>query len=198
MVLNKRERSTAILAGAAFAFLLLYFMVWTPYNDSLKAAEDGLSKAQGSLNDYKNLVSLQPSLTKKWNEMQDEGLEADESQAEGQLRNAILKWSDENQIQLQTTQPPHATQRGKFQEISMSVGFDVSGTRGMYDIAHLFWAIESAPIPIRVNDMQVKAIRDGYDNLSITLSVSALCLPPDASAPTNNPQAPAPAPAGDM
>ena len=198
MVLNKRERSTAILAGAAFAFLLLYFMVWTPYDAALKAAEDGLTAAQGKLTDYNNLVALQPSLNKKWDEMQDEGLEADESQAEGQLRIAITKWSDENQIQLQTTQPPHATQRGKFMEISMSVGFDVSGQRGMYDIAHLFWAIESAPIPIRVNDMQVKAIRDGYDNLSITLSVSALCLPPDVSAPANNTPAPAPSPAGDM
>lgn len=199
MVLNKRERYTAIGAGAAIGLLLLNFAVINPYLDSLKEAEDGFTSAQRKLDDYNSLVAQQPSLTKKWGEMQDEGLEVDEAQAEGQLRNAILKWSDENQIQLQTTQPPHATQRGKFQEISMGIGFDVAGQRGMYDIAHLFWAIESAPIPIRVNDMQIKAVRDGFDNLSITLTVSALCMPPaDTATPGSNTPAPAAAPAGDM
>ena len=46
----------------------------------------------------------------------------------------------------------------------------------------LLWSLETATIPVRVNDMQVTPRREGTDDLTIRLSVSALCMPPDAGA----------------
>jgi len=201
VVLNKREKYIAIGLGGAVALMVLNFAVLAPYSAASDAATKTINDSHQTLSDFKALNDVQTALHSKWAEMQSEGVEADEPDAESQLRNAVVKWTDENQIGIQTTQPPHAQQMPmKSQAINLSIGFEVQGNRGMYAIGHLLWAIESAPIPMKVSDMQIKAVKDGQDQLSIILGVSALCMPPEPEAPANNntPQQPATPPAGAM
>jgi hypothetical protein len=200
VVLNKRERNLVFGVGATIGVLLLYYVVSSLYWDPRSQALTDIATASDTLQQDSDLVNAMPILNKQWNSMVNEGLASDESQAEGELRQAILKWTEDNNIVLETTETPHAqsvAQFPQFQSIDFVVGFEVSGDRSMYSIAHMLWAIESAKVPFQVTEMQLKSVRDGEGQLSVTLKVSALCMPPTNN-PSNTPAAGAPAPAGDM
>jgi hypothetical protein len=49
--------------------------------------------------------------------------------------------------------------------------------------------METATIPVRVNEMQINAPKEGSDDLSIRLSFSTLCMPPDSTAGDGGPSA---------
>jgi hypothetical protein len=47
----------------------------------------------------------------------------------------------------------------------------------MRSIARLTWALETAQIPVRVNEMTITPRKEGTDDLQIQLSVSTLSTP---------------------
>jgi hypothetical protein len=51
-------------------------------------------------------------------------------------------------------------------------------------VGMLLWAVETAAIPVRVDDLTIKPrAREGFDDLTIDLSVSTLSSIPEPAAP---------------
>jgi hypothetical protein len=114
--------------------------------------------------------------------MQKGGLKVDPSQAESQALHAVLDWAGAADLNLASLKPERTSQEGKFQVIS----FSVTGNGSTPAIARLLWAMETATIPVRVNDMQITPRREGTDDLSVRFSISALCLPPETNKPAKS------------
>ena len=53
----------------------------------------------------------------------------------------------------------------------------------MPQVARMLAAIETAGIPIRVNDMTITPQKEGTDDLSVRFNLSALCQPPADTTP---------------
>ena len=49
----------------------------------------------------------------------------------------------------------------------------------MLSIANLLWSMETATIPVRVNDLQILPRKEGTNDLTLQLTVSTLCLLPE-------------------
>ncbi len=181
MVLSKRERYIALASAAAVAILALDYFLLDPYlaqRDAIASERDATTAAQ---NDASDTLQKQNKLKKVWAEMQAGGLKSSESEAESQVLNAVIKWADESGIALDALKPERSTEEGKFQVIS----FTITGEGKMSQVARLMWAMETASIPVRVNEMQVNPKREGADDLSVRLSFSTLCMPPDSDAKSN-------------
>ena len=61
--------------------------------------------------------------------------------------------------------------RGELQEIT----FLAAGTGPMSAVAGFLWRLESSPLPVRVADLQLGTRKEGADDLSLQVRISALC-----------------------
>jgi hypothetical protein len=181
VVLSKREKYIAIGAIGAVVLLGINSLVIGPFTDRLSALDEQETTARKTLDDNKELLYRQKSLQSDWQEMLASGLQADDSIAQSKTQQALQDWARSANINLEALSSDHvATQHGPFQVIDFNLGFSSSGAQSMRQIARILWSIESANIPIRLNDMKITTTREGTDNLDVKLIVSALYMPPTA------------------
>jgi hypothetical protein len=177
--LAKREKSIIALLVVVAAGVGIYYLAVQPYLDRRQEISTGEEQTGGKLTKAKSLFDQQDQMRKVWVEMQADGLNQNASQAEGRALHALLSWAQESGVALSSLKSQRATQVGTFQAISL----DATGTGSSAQIARLLWALETAKTPIRVNDLQITSRPEGTDNLSMRLSVSALCMPPEQGRP---------------
>jgi hypothetical protein len=181
VVLSKREKYIAIGAVSAVVLLGINSLVIGPYYDKRDALEAQEIADTKTLSDDKLLLYKQQSLQSDWKEMLARGLEADDSTAQSKTQQALQDWARSANINLEALSSDHvSTQKGPFQVINFNLDFNSTGNQSMRQIARILWSIESANIPIRLNDMKISAAREGTDNLDVKLIVSSLYMPPTA------------------
>jgi hypothetical protein len=179
VVLSKREKYIGIGAMAAVALLGINSLIVGPYFDRTAALQEDKRAAAKTLGDNQNLLRLQRSKQAEWNQMLSNGLQADDSTAQSRTQQMIQTWTRVANINLESINSEHvSTQKGPFQVINFSLDFNTSGPDSMRQIARFLWSIESARIPIRLNDIKIQATREGTDQLNVKLVVSALYMPP--------------------
>ena len=179
MVLSKREKYIGIGAMAAVALLGINSLIVGPYFDRAAALQDDERAATKTLGDNQNLIRLQKSKQAEWNQMLTNGLQADDSTAQSRTQQMIQTWARAANINLEAINSEHViAQKGPFQVINFSLDFNTAGPESMRQIARFLWSIESARIPIRLNDVKLQSTREGTDQLNVKLVVSALYMPP--------------------
>jgi type II secretory pathway component PulM len=192
VVLSKRERYISIGVGAAVTMLVVNYFLWEPYaqrRDEIAQARDDVTRRQSAAVDT---FDRQRRLRPIWTEITNGGLKTDPAEADSQARHAVLEWMQTAGVSLKAVNPERTTNVNQFQVIS----FHVTGSAHMYSLTRLLWSLETATIPVRVNDVQIKPQKEGTDELTVDLSISTLCLPP-ATAPPGKTPAATPAPTGD-
>lgn len=182
MNLSERERKIAIFALLAVVLLGLYYFVFTPYANARAELVKSREDLQKQRDEADLIFRRQAKLRPVWASMQAGGLKIDTSEAQKQTYGALLEWARSADVQVATVKFERTTQEGSFQVI----GFSVAATGSMPQVSRLLWAMETATIPVRVNEVQVTPRKEGTDDLQVRISVSALCQPPDAPAKPAN------------
>jgi hypothetical protein len=126
------------------------------------------------LNEATQIFARQQKLKKVWAEMQTGGLKVDPSLAQSQTYQALVEWARGANVGLPNIKFDRQSQEGSFQVIS----FSVTATGSMPQVSRLLWALETASIPVRVNEVQITPVKEGTDSLQVRISVSSLCQPP--------------------
>ena len=112
-------------------------------------------------------------MEQEWKEMLEAGLKRDVSEAESQVLHAVRNWSQESGLALSSVKPQRIAQEGDLQEIT----FQAAGTGSMRSVARFLWQLETAPLPLKVKELQLGSRKEGADDLSLQLRISALYLP---------------------
>jgi hypothetical protein len=176
--LNKREKYIAIVLCAVVGIWLLDVLVISPFFEDLHALEDQRESAQKDWDNGNQLLLDRRIKAPLWQALVKGGVELDESHAQGQARQALDEWSRNAGITLDSTTPERTLQEGPFQVVNFNIDFSVQGRGSMFSMAHLLWALETAPIPLRVNSIKITSPKEGSDALAVKqLSVSALYMP---------------------
>ena len=172
MTISKREKYIGIGMGAAILLLLLDQVVLSPFLKQLDDISAQTDAARTKVDDMTSTFAKQSNLKKVWTAMQTGGLKDDESQAQSQALRAVLDWAQNAGVNLAALKPERSQAMGQFQVIS----FHITGTSSTPSLARLLYGMETATIPVRVNDIQITPVKEGTDNLTVQLSVSTLCM----------------------
>lgn len=173
MILSKREKLMALAAGATVAVLVLDWVVLTPILDRRAELQAERDKLVAELTEAQSLFQRQRLLGRTWREMLDAGLAAGLAQAESQMLHGLKDWSQESGLALSSVKPGKVVERGGLLEMS----FQAAGTGPMGAVARFLWRIETAPLPVRIQQVQLGARNEGVDALSLQVSLSVLCMP---------------------
>jgi hypothetical protein len=172
--LNERERKIAMVVVAFLVAMLLYYFVYQPYSDARADVVSSIDDYKGKLTDADRLFQRQRRLLKVWNELQAGGLNVDPARADHQTLAALDTWARNSGFSLVTYKPDRTSQEGTFDVVSASA----SGTGRMPQVARMLADIETAGIPIRINDLTITPQKEGTDDLQVRFGLSALCQPP--------------------
>ena len=173
MVLSKRERYIVAATIIAVSILVLDRYVLTPFLDH--RAQIGAER-QNLLREMEramNQFARRRQMQQEWKEMLEAGLRRDASEAESQVLHAVRNWSQESGFSLSSVKPERIVQEGELQEIT----FQAAGTGSMRSVALFLWQLETAPLPLKVKELQLGSRKEGADDLSLQLRISALYLP---------------------
>jgi vacuolar-type H+-ATPase catalytic subunit A/Vma1 len=178
VVLSKREKYIAIGVGAAVLLLGIDVFAISPYRDQLNAIKQQNADTGKAIDANIALLRKQKDLKPVWQDILNSGLESDFSNAQSQAQQALQNWAAQSGVALDAlSSDREPTQTGVFQAIDFTLEFHVGGQNAMREIARMLWSLESAQIPVRVNDMKVASVKEGTDQLDVKLLVSTLYMP---------------------
>jgi hypothetical protein len=167
----------ALGVGIAVSLWLLDTVLLSPYLSGRDLLVTQRDTAAQKLKDADVLFARRQRLQSIWNDMQKGGLKSDPSAADQQAQHAVLDWFDRSGVYLAALKSdPHVAQEGKFQVIK----YHIQGEGRMRQIGQLLWAMETATIPVRVDDLSIKPRgREGTDELTVELGISTLSIMPE-------------------
>jgi hypothetical protein len=181
MVLSKREKYIGIGTITAVVLLALNSLVVAPYFAEAEDLQHQLKVAKDTLDNNKLLYQAQKKRQPEWNAMLNNGLRADESTAQNRTQQLLQNWARQAGINLDNIHSERApSQKGPFEAIDFDLAFNTAGPDSMRQIAKFLWSIESATVPVRLNSVRLQSLREGTDQLSVNLVVSALYMPGSA------------------
>jgi hypothetical protein len=163
---RNRVNKTLLLAAAALvcAWILLGF--YFDQRDSLTEQRDGKSQ---SMADAIRLLQQESDLRKLTARL-GTSVMSDSSAAEGQLLHLVHDWEQRA-----------GANNASFQRVGMSeehgfvlLTFEVSAAGDMPAIAAFLYQIETASIPLRVENVQMHSKYEGGDEVQIHLEISTL------------------------
>jgi len=180
VVLSKRERYVAIITIMVVAILVGDRYIVTPFLDRSAKMEAERQSLLGEMEQATSLFKRRKLMEQKWQEMVSGGLESDASKAESQVLHAVRNWSQECGLVLSSVKPERVVGEGNLQEIA----FMVAGTGTMSSVGQFLWRVETASLPLKIKEIQLGSRKEGADDLSLQLRLSALHLAAEAQAPS--------------
>jgi len=170
MVLSKRERYISVAVMAAAAALMLDALLLSPYLDwrsslvaRCKSQAAALDKANSTLQKEKQLRRTLAGI--------DASMTSDSSAAEGQLHHLMHDWEQQAAVTNASFERVRTTEEHGFVRLT----YHVSAEGNTAAVAMLLYRIETAAIPIRIDDVELSTKADNGDDLKMNLSISSLC-----------------------
>lgn len=172
-----------MVTAAALGVFLLDWAIVSP----LLASRDELAGREAMLRDkiddgyrLQRQSRLAARQLRQWH---NESLPTDGSASERKLLSLLGEWARQEQLSLSSIRPDRGSQAHGLHEVT----FQASGEGPMRAVARFLHRIESAPMPLRIREVQIASRSDGADDLTVQLRVSTLW---DQNAPPAEPVTP--------
>jgi len=172
VVLSKRERYVAAVTMIAVGVLVLDLLAVTPLLDRRSRVEAEKQELLGEMENATNQFARRKQLEQEWKDMLAAGLKSDPSETESQVLHALRDWSQESGLALASLKPERVAREGDLQEIV----FQAAATGSMRSVSRFLWQLETAALPLKVEELQLGSRKEGADDLSLQLRISALYL----------------------
>ncbi len=170
MALSKRERSIAIVASAAVAFLVVYQYGITPLLDSRAQLAAQRAVLERQLNEAHRTISRSVDARRRWKDFHAAGLVSDATATESNLLNTMRTWSQDAGLPLSSIRPDRASASHGLRELT----FQATADGSMRSIAAFLYCVEMAHLPVRVRELQIAARSEGTDDLTMQVRISTL------------------------
>ncbi|MBN1805914.1 MAG: hypothetical protein JW837_11745 [Sedimentisphaerales bacterium] len=171
MVLSKREKTILITAITAVAMLVADKFIVGPISERREEIKAQKLELQTKLENAQTLFSRRRVMEKKWKTLLSDGLQND-TETESKIARALDEWSNEAILTLSSVKPERVASDKGLKEMT----FVVAGTGTLEAVSRFLWQIETAPMPIKVKDMQIGSTNETGQSMSLQLRLSALCL----------------------
>ena len=168
---SRRERHIAVAAATVLGLLVLDSYVLTPLFDARTARIALRDKLELELDQAQRLLSQSRSAQRRFRVMQAQGnLQREASATESSLLAYLQTLAQESRVQLLSIRPDRTTAGHGLRELT----FQVSGDGNLRAVMTFLHRLESAPLPLRVREVQIAPRTEGADDLSMTLRVSSI------------------------
>jgi hypothetical protein len=174
VVVSKRERYVAIIAGAVIGLLVLDQLIITPLFSQREDLSQSIDDAQQKLNSDAQMLAMQKRLGGEWQQITNGELKTDASTAQSQMLDSLRVWAQGAGLTVGSMRPERAGEKEKdFYKMTLRV----TGSGTMAEVGNFIFRIQTASIPVRITDLSMSG-KEGSDELSLSLAITTIYLPP--------------------
>jgi hypothetical protein len=196
----------AMTMGAVLGVGALNWIVVNPLLESRDQLDAAVEHAKEDLATANRMIVARPRYTTDWNNILDQGLTDDFAAAQALLLDNLAGWIQQSNLTLKNISPGGTPQQvtkpggkpGEKMKGFMRITCKLVANGAMAQIVDLVRSIQSAGIPVRINEMSISAegtSPNGTNDLLVTLGVSTIYLVPDTVKPGEQPPSPTSRPA---
>jgi hypothetical protein len=170
MTLSHRERYISVVVLVAAAAFMLDRLALTPYLERRDVLIDQRQTQARKLADAQLVLRQERQFRQLLADM-GASVAAEPSAVEGQFLHMLHEWEQQSGVAKASFNRQRSVEAHGFTHMT----FHVSATGAIGAVAMLLHQLETAPIPLRLDEVQVLPKRDGAEELQLELSVSTLC-----------------------
>jgi len=169
-MLSTRERYIAAVTLIAVGIFAFDRLALRPLEARRARLAEERRRILAELEEARLLFARRRRTEPEWRELLGRGLATDAWEAASAVLHAVRNWSEESGLSLTSVQPEKAGEKGSLRELT----FRAAGTGGIEAVAGFLWRLENASIPLRLTELQVGSRKEGADDLSLQVRISAL------------------------
>jgi len=169
MAMSSRERFISFACVVCGALLAADRLAWTPYIERRAVLLEQKENKTKAVNEAQQLLNKEKRLRAILAKM-GPSVESDASTAEVQILHHIHDWELAAGLTNASFHRVRAVEESGFTHLS----FHISAGGGIASVASLIYAMESADIPLRIDELHVLPKKEG-EELMVQINVSTLC-----------------------
>lgn len=173
--LPDRQRWLVIAAGAMVALYIIDSVLLTPLTAMWRAHSAEIVRLRRSVTEGRSLIARSGQLDRTWKEMQGNALPKDQAEAEQRVISEFERWRSANNVEVSSIRPQW--KRGAADKYSLGE-FRVDATGTLSTLSRFIYELESSPLALRVDSVEVTSRDDYGQKLTLGLIVSGLRLSP--------------------
>lgn len=172
--LKNRQQLLAILAAGAVGLLAADRLIVQPLISAWKNRSGEIAKLRESYVRGNQLLNRAQVIQSWWDVRRPHVLTNDPSAAQAQLCSAIDRWAQESRATVTSVKPAWKRLEGDAAVIECRI--DSSGD--LQSITRFLYNLESDPMALRIQDLDLTARDDNGQQITLALQVSGLVLNP--------------------
>jgi hypothetical protein len=169
MAISTRERYISFACVFAGAILAVDRLAWTPYLEQRSHLLEQRQNKLKEVTEARLLLAREKHLRAIMAKL-GPSMESDSSATEVRLFHLVHDWEQQSGVNNLSFHRVRAVDEAGFSHMT----FHVSAGGGMSAVASLIYAVETAEIPLRIDDLHVTPKRDGAE-LLVQMNLSTLC-----------------------
>lgn len=171
--MTKRERTIAIVVGAAVGLYALDQVLLSPQLDRLSTAEARSTDHVAKLDDADSSKKKDQAAGRVWRSLAGDRVKADSSSAQSQLRERVLACARTARVTVPDYKSDNAEKEQGFERSQFSL--TVAGN--MEQISRFLFELQTSDAPLRVESAQIKSRTDGADDLQLQVKLTTIYQP---------------------
>ena len=175
---QQRQRVLLITALICVGLVILDRVVLRPYTAAWHARSEKIQQLKMKIQQGELLLRREAGLRRLWNQMLQASLPKDRSEAGNQLLQAVATWARKSQIIFTSMTPQWKD--GETQDYAL-LECRATATGSLNALARFLYYLETDPLPVRIEEVQISSEDDRGQKLRMTIRFSGLQLRPSAS-----------------
>jgi hypothetical protein len=165
LAVDKQHLPNAVILGSALVVLAIILAIYLDDRSDLASQQNANVQ---NLADGKSILERQSRLRHL---LSGASFNSDPSTVEDQLLHQLHDWEQQTGVSNASFQRSIALQEHGFTVLTVQI----SASGPMQSVAGLLYRMETAPIPLRVENIEMRPLTDTGEDLSIILDVSVPC-----------------------
>jgi Tfp pilus assembly protein PilO len=183
METKNREKMLLITVAACVGLWLLNYILINPLITSYSSRQARIKDLKDKISAGGSIMLSAKSIEDQWDRMKTNTLSANGTLTEGQLFKAFQAWSTSSGVVL-VSQKPQSKDSDDPAYSNEEIHVDVTGS--LTQIFNFLYSVESGPIGLRVDSLELASRDDAGAQLALGLTVSGLILNPDTNSVASN------------
>ena len=167
---QNRERLLLIVALSAVGIFVVDKMILGPLGNLWSERSTRITELQQSIERGKNLLDRETTITRRWSDMQRTSLSKNSSSAEETVITAANQWGDDSGITFTSFKPQWIL----YDEDYQTYDCRANATGDLESISRFVFALETASLPVRAEEIEITSRDDSGNNLTLALRFSGL------------------------
>ena len=170
MAAKNRERLLLIVALSAVGILAADKLIITPLGNLWSERSARITSLKQSIERGSNLLERETTITRRWEDMQQTGLASNASVAEDAVLKAANRWGNDSGVTFTSFKPQWIEYDDNYQTYDCRA----NATGDLSSISRLIFELETDPLPIRAEEIEVTSRDDSGSNLNLAIRFSGL------------------------